>query len=184
MTKYLEMFGKYGDRKFVVMDDQDYDFYSQWTWHVDKRGYVVRNVWIVENGKRKCITIQLHVEINQTPKGVDTDHKNRDRLDCRRDNLRKSTDKESARNQGKKSKKNKYKGVYTQPWSGRFVVMCSIHKKNECWGTYDTEEFAAHVYDYVTNKYHGEFAYLNFPHEVPSEQYNPDNCRVIRYKNR
>lgn len=182
--KSIEMFGKYGDGKFVLLSDQDYKWINQWTWHVDWRGYAIRNVWIIENGMKKCITIQMHALINQTPKGFDTDHKNRNRLDNQRHNLRTATEVDNARNQGKKSKKNRYKGVYTQALSGRFIVMCSIHKRNECWGTYDTEDFAAHVHDYVANKYHGDYAYLNFPNEIPSEEYNPDNCRVIRYKNK
>ncbi len=178
------MFGKYGDGKFVILDDWNYEFISKDTWHVDWRGYVVRNVWVDVNGIKKCKTIQIHALINKTPKGFDTDHKNRNKLDNREENLRTCTEIESARNQTKKSNKNKYKGVYTQALSGRFIVMCAVHKKNETWGTYDSEEFAARVHDYVAHKFHKDFAYLNFPNEVPSEEYNPNKCRVFRYKNK
>lgn len=178
------MGGKYGDGKFIILDDCWFDYVSQWRWHVDWRGYAVRNVWELVNGKKKCVTIQMHVLINNTPKGLDTDHRNRNRLDNRKENLRNATGKQNARNQAKKSKKNRYKGIYRQEYSGRYTVVCAIHHKNECWGTYDTDEFAAHVHDYVAYKYHKDFAYLNFPDDVPSEEYNPDNCRVIRYKNK
>lgn len=182
--KTIEMRGKYGDGKFVIVDDWNFDWITQWKWHVDLRGYAVRNVWEIIEGKRISKTIQMHSLINKTPKNYDTDHINRDRLDNRESNLRTASKKENSRNCGKKSRKNKYKGVYRQSFSGRFVVMLSISKKNECWGTYDDEDFAAHVHDYVAFKNHGDFSYLNFPNEVPSEKYNPDFCRDIRYKNR
>lgn len=56
------MFGKYGNGKFVLLDDEDYDWAVQFTWHVDKRGYAVRNIWVVKDGKIVCTTVQMHAE--------------------------------------------------------------------------------------------------------------------------
>lgn len=177
--RQIEMFGKYGDGKFVLLDDDDFDWINQFTWHVDWRGYAVRNVWVVENGEKRCKTIQMHVIINNTPDGFQTDHKNRSRLDNQKHNLRTSTPLGNARNTSRKTNSKKFKGVF-KTRSGKWMVSTHINYKIQCHGTYESEDFAARVYDYVAHKEFGEYANLNFPNEVPTEQYNPENMGIQR----
>lgn len=73
--------------KKAQVDDIDFEWLNQWKWYCDK-GYAVRNV-AIPNGKQEAL--YMHRLINQTPKGSDTDHINRNKLDNRRSNLRTAT---------------------------------------------------------------------------------------------
>ena len=64
---------------FALVDDQDFESLNQFKWHQDK-GYAYGYV----EGKH----IYMHSLILNTPKGLFSDHINRNRLDNRRENLR------------------------------------------------------------------------------------------------
>jgi hypothetical protein len=67
--------------KFALVDDKDFDYLNQFKWCYS-HGYATRNDY--PNSKK----IYMHRVINQTPKGFETDHINRDKLDNQRKNLR------------------------------------------------------------------------------------------------
>lgn len=75
--KYIELNGKYGDGKFAIVDDDIYHKYKNHKMHCSPRGYVIF-------GHNKV----LHREIMTPPKGMVVDHKNHNKLDNRRCNLR------------------------------------------------------------------------------------------------
>lgn len=64
--------------KVAIVDAEDFDYLNQWKWCCN-HGYAIRNGKRV-NGKR-IMMIRMHRLINQTPKGLDTDHINRNKLD-------------------------------------------------------------------------------------------------------
>jgi hypothetical protein len=66
--------------KSAIVDDDDFEYLSQWKWWYTTRGYAVRQ----DKGKH----IPMHRLINKTPAGFDTDHINRNKLDNRKENLR------------------------------------------------------------------------------------------------
>lgn len=108
-------FSRYGDSmkeipltqgKVVIVDDEDYDYLTQWKWGIDRYGYARRITTI--NGKQAQIT--MHRIINKTPKGMDTDHINHNRLDNRKVNLRTVTHKENQQNRIDKNY-NRYKKI-------------------------------------------------------------------------
>lgn len=70
---------------FALVDSEDYEYLTQWRWHLHIGGYAVRKDGRVSNRDK---TIYMHKEINKTPDGMVTDHINRNRLDNRRENLR------------------------------------------------------------------------------------------------
>lgn len=121
--------GKSG--KFAIVDEEDYEWLSQWKWHLDKDGYAVRRQWQYateegenSNTEKKYVSIRMHKEINQTPKGFDTDHINWNKADNRRSNLRTATRAENIRNQGlRRSNSSGFTGVYwdknKQKWSAK-----------------------------------------------------------------
>lgn len=89
-----------------------------------------------------------------------TDHKNRDGLDNRRENLREATDSLNNVNRRKMSK-HPYKGVFRQT-NGRWAAR--VGSGSEFYlGTFDTIEEAAMAYDVAAKQRYGEFALLNFP---------------------
>lgn len=63
----------------AIVDDEDFDYLSQWKWHY-KSGYA--------ETQNNCKHFYMHRIINKTPTGLLTDHINRNKLDNRKTNLR------------------------------------------------------------------------------------------------
>jgi HNH endonuclease/AP2 domain len=93
------------------------------------------------------------------------DHKDRNRLNNQRDNLRSATRQEQVQNTTKrKNTASKYKGVswWKNKWKARIV----INGKSIHLGYFDNEEDAARAYDRAAKRAFGEFMVLNFPEEI------------------
>jgi hypothetical protein len=141
--------------EFTVVDDIYYDFLKLFTWTKHTSGYAYGNVY----GKN----VYLHRYIARTPKGLFTDHINRDKLDNRKENLRNCTPLENQRNSVKPAGKCGYRGVTidkrkkTRP----YVARIKIDKYHKHLGMFATAKEAALAYNEAALKYHGEFAILN-----------------------
>lgn len=76
----------------IKLDDDDYEKYCGFKWHIDRYGYARRTVYIKEpNGVVKFKNVALHREIlgiSNMPRSVICDHINGDRSDNRKTNLR------------------------------------------------------------------------------------------------
>lgn len=143
--------------KVALVDDEDYDWLSQWNWHYMSNGYAARSV---RHGKNKTF-ILMHRQIAETPDGLQTDHINGEKLDNRRGNLRVCTASENRWNM-KLGSRNKtgYKGVYKR--LRRYVVMIAGDNGNRYIGTFATPEEAALAYDEAAREKFGKFAKTNF----------------------
>ena len=106
--------------------------------------------------------VKLH-KLIFTEKGKKVDHKNRVRIDNRRDNLRYVEDNENARNSN--TPKNNTSGYRGVSWNtkGNWGVQIRVNTKIIRLGTFVDPIEAAKAYDAAAIKYHGEFAVLNFP---------------------
>jgi hypothetical protein len=137
-----------------ICDKEDEELLNQYDWSVDDKGYPKTNVG--KNGKFK--TKRAHQIILHTHKGQLCDHKNGDRMDNRKENLRITNYYGNARNRCKVEKKTSsvYKGVSIRP-SGRWraQIQCNVI------GTYDTPEQAAEAYNERAKKLFKQFAWLN-----------------------
>ena len=70
---------------YAVVDEEDFQKVDQFSpWYENDQGYAVKKTKI----KGKNLSIRMHALINNTPKGLVTDHINGDRLDNRKANLR------------------------------------------------------------------------------------------------
>lgn len=73
--------------KFAIVDEADFDWLNQFSWHYHNLGYV-----------RNWKFGYMHKLINATPTGYQTDHINQNKLDNRRANLRTVTASENQAN--------------------------------------------------------------------------------------
>lgn len=145
---------------FTMVDDEDFEVLNRWDWHALSKGnhiYAIRAYRV--NGAQK--QIYMHSFICKTPKGMLTDHINRNGLDNRKENLRICTRVQNQWNaEKKKNGKNKYKGVGIH--NGRIFAIIRVNGKDIYLGTtFKTLEDAALAYNKAAIKYRGEFAYLN-----------------------
>lgn len=151
--------------KVAIVDDEDFERVSQHKWHyVEFRktstGYAARTVG--PQGKR--VKIYLHTFIYGDTENKVIDHKNRDGLDNRKENLRLATVAQNCRN-SKGFGSVLYKGVSKNSSSKirPFSAAITIQNKTFRLGSFSTAEDAAKTYDRKAKELFGEFAYLNFP---------------------
>lgn len=123
-----------------------------------KKFYAARNKRIDGKNKREF----LHRIIMEAGIGDIVDHKNRDTLDNRKENLRICTQSQNCANSAKKLSSNKYKGVTFHKRLNKFSVRLMVNYKNLYFGLFRNEIDAAKKYDEVAKKYFGEFARTNF----------------------
>lgn len=142
--------------KFAIVDAADYEWLMQWKWRYHWAGYARRQ------GESRKQDILMHREILATPKGMDTDHINGNRLDCRRINLRICSRKENVRNQLPKAGfSSKYKGVSWSKAAKKWYASIKVDGRGRNLGLFSNEMDAANAYDAAAKKAFGEFAKIN-----------------------
>ena len=104
----------------------------------------------------------MHRIVNNTPDGFDTDHRDGDKLNNRRYNLRIATRSQNSMNQKiRKNTSSEYKGVYYKKRDKCWEAQIGINNCPKYLGNYSSEIEAAKIYNKAALKYHGEFARLN-----------------------
>lgn len=151
--------------KVALIDEADYPYVAQFKWYAhNSRGkfYAARQTRV---GPYKQKRVFLHIELMQPPDGMQVEHISGDSLDCRRENMRHSTQAENNRNKGRhRNAKNPYVGVFkmgpryvSAPWrayighEGKVIHL----------GYFSTPEEARDVRDAKARELHGEFARMN-----------------------
>lgn len=126
-------------------------------------GYIYVRVCGRDMGMHRIIYAMFNGDIGD---GFEVDHHDGNKLNNRRENLRKATLNGQAHN-NKKRKDNTsgYRGVHLEKESGKYSVNIQINGRQKKIGRYKDAIQAALVYDAAARFYHGEFAALNFPNE-------------------
>ena len=158
--KEIFLSGKKGVGKYALVDDEDYQYFTQWSWFLDFSGYATRDT----NSRGR---FRMHRVIMQPPNGLQVDHINGNKLDNRKANLRLATHAQNGMNRSKSlNKTSVYKGVHYRKERGCWRVM--IQKDNKVYfiGSFATEHHAAMAYDIWAKELFGEFAKLNFPDAI------------------
>lgn len=142
----------------ALVDDGDYADLSKWTWHAakDRHGFYA-------SGNRGAGRVRMHRAILGALPGRFVDHKNGDRLDNQRTNLRLCTQAENNRNKRRSASKQGFKGVFwiksLRAWSARICV----DGRRITLGSGHDPAVLAQMYDDAAREHFGEFACLNFP---------------------
>lgn len=143
--------------KFAIVDDEDYQELSKYKWYVGSRGYAIRHPKMIK-GIRKG-HIAMHRIIINAPDGMEVDHRDGNRLNNQKVNLRICTRKQNLHNQ-KTAKNNKsgYRGISyrnkDQVWVASLACDGKIYSR---WCK--TKQKAIETWNMLAKKYYGEFAY-------------------------
>lgn len=155
--------------KFALVDDENFEWLSKWKWYVSV-GYAVRCVKIpkTQTSKRSTKSVLMHREIMNTPRKMYTDHKDGNRLNNQKSNLRVCTPTQNISNSkkhsnGKSSKfTSKFKGVFVYRERYRSHIRLSGKRIVRSFPyTPEGEIQAAKWYNEQAQKHHGEFALIN-----------------------
>lgn len=106
-------------------------------------------------------TIFLHNLIMEPPDGLGVDHKDRDGLNCVRENLRYCTASQNAANRQHIPKVRPYRGVYKDLSCASWIAKVMINGKYIIRCGFRTAAEAARGYNELAIEHHGEFATLN-----------------------
>ncbi len=152
-----------GDGFYAYVDAADYEWLSQWKWHMCSAGYAAR--------KEKTKYVFMHRQIMQPPEGMQVDHIDCSKANNCRFNLRVCTRLENQRNHRKRvGSHSRFKGVYFNKQLGKCFAKGWFAGRALYLGCFDEEVDAARAYDLAAVAWYGEFARPNFPEEWPLER--------------
>lgn len=139
----------------MLVDAEDYESLYSHKWGLTPNGYAVRR----HKRDGKTTTLAAHREIMGLKVGDEwyVDHKNGNKLDNRRENLRLCTNRENQWNQKAHKDGSGLKGVCFDKKSGRWQTSIKNGKKVKYLGQYDSKEEAHEVYCLWADMLHGEF---------------------------
>lgn len=152
--------------KVALVDDDDFEWLLKYKWHIfqgptNKTCYA--QTCIKKEGK--WTTDYMHRLILKPPKGIESDHRNDNGLDNQRHNLRLCT---KSQNQANKllSRENcisRFIGVTRDKRRNKWMAQIRAQPyQSKFLGYFVSETDAALAYDQAAQKYHGDFARLNF----------------------
>lgn len=147
-----------GETFVMKVDYADWENLKQYNWHITKGGYVVRQ----KKFKGIPKAFYFHRDLMNPPSDMFVDHKNGDKLDNRRENLRLCNNSQNLANKGKiRSNTSGFKGVSWSKLWNYYEAYIQVDGKKKHLGCYTCALRAASVYNDAATKYFGEFAFLN-----------------------
>lgn len=154
--------------KTAIVDDADYERLSKYNWCVYKHRntfYAARRAMV--GGRSSHLKMHREILGLSTGDGQLVDHKNRNGIDNRRENLRIVTPSLNSYNRKKAiNNTSGYRGVSWNKGVCKWVSIFTKDKKHKHIGCFKNAVEAAKEYDIAVLKYRGEDAILNFPDNI------------------
>lgn len=148
---------KFPKNRYALVDDRDYLKILKYKWHIDGRGYVMRNRLTKDDGS----PIQLHRLILNPSQDKQVDHINGDRLDNRRDNLRVCSKSQNMCNRGpQKNNTSGFKGIYYDKFAEKWRAKANFNGKVYSIARSKSKDKVIRAYNRLISKIQGEFAKL------------------------
>lgn len=163
----IDISSKNHPNTFCLVDDDAPQEVFNGKWTCNKVGYVVRQI----KTDHDCKLVYMHRLISGATQGEICDHKNGNRLDNRRENLRVCTSSQNNQNRvviGGARKQSIYKGVCKYPFGKTDMWRAYIRvpsgsgrgvQKN--LGVFSSEKEAAKAYNNAALDFFGEYAQIN-----------------------
>lgn len=127
-------------RAYAIVDAEDTLTLSQWHWSLHGRGYACRHQMI--DGVQRTIFLHRQILGLVHGDGMNGDHKNRNRLDCRRANLRPATKHGNRQNVPSREGTSAYRGVSLVKATGKWEAYVNVNGKKSCLGYFADEHDA------------------------------------------
>ena len=144
------------DEVSLKLDNEDYERCLEYEWYVDSQtGY-----W-----RRKLDGMTLHEFLmGKAPSGMTWDHKDGNKSNNSRSNLRLATYTQQFANVPKRTGQftSRFKGVYRHNRKNRWIAQITVDGRAIYLGSFVDEEDAAKTYDIEARLRFGEFARTNF----------------------
>jgi hypothetical protein len=138
----------------AIVDDDTYMWAKHFNWTINSAGYAC-----IRQSKQ---TVFLHKIIMDAGVEQIVDHKDRNKLNCLRLNLRPATHSENTINSDYGLRgKSRFRGVDQDKRSGKWRAYIQKNKVRKYLGMHETEIEAAQAYNDAAKDLHGEFARLN-----------------------
>jgi len=146
-------------RRRAMVDDRDYSRVSKHNWSLNVRDGCAQAC------NSRIGRKSMHRFIMGAKRGIQIDHRDLNRLNNRRKNLRRATNQQNCRNKKKLRRNGKcssrYKGVCWHQASGSWVARIRILDKRIHLGCFKTQIAAARAYNKSAKRHFGKFAFLN-----------------------
>lgn len=142
--------------KEFYFDKEDYDIVKQYCWDIDNHNGYPKTIDKINNTGK----LYLHRLVMNCVKkdGKIVDHINRNRIDCRKNNLRFVNHIQNAINKGIKS--NNVSGKVGVSWCKnikKWMAYITINKKRKILGYYDDFNDASNIRETYEQEYFGEY---------------------------
>lgn len=148
----------------AMIDVADVDLVSGWNWFADMKFRAdgsVKTLYAARNHKKdgEQFLVRMHRVIDRTPPGMETDHRNGNGLDNRRENLRSATKTQQRHNQRiAVNNVSGVKGVGFHKARQKWHAYISVDDKQRHVGLFDTLDEAKSAREAAMKLLHGEFA--------------------------
>jgi len=124
--------------KYALVDDEDFEWLNQFNWYLSDKGYVKRGQYMKATQSTK--QVRMHREIMKFPQGL-VDHKNRDKLDNTRRNLRLATRSQNGFNcKTPSTNTTGYRWITWDKSRQKYMVSTKLNQKKINIGRFDTLE--------------------------------------------